>query len=132
MHLKRGEGELQSAKAIIKGFLVGEKDVKDLLGATEGMLYLTNRRLLMEKEKPAAEPTLIFEFPLEALQKAETRGIFGKCIQLEVNVDKMNTGSKEKKPELQEGFGQLSLKVKDPATWAGQLNRAIRSRKEES
>ncbi len=132
MHLKRGEGELQSAKAIIKGFLVGDKDVKDSLEATEGMLYLTNRRLLMEKEKPATEPILIFEFPLEALQKAETRGVFGKCIQLEVNVGKMNMGWKEKKPELQEGFGQLSLKVRDPATWAGQLNRAIRSRKEES
>ena len=132
MHLKQGEGELQSGKVIIKGFFVRGKDVKDSLKATEGVLYLTNRRLLMEKQESSGEPILVFEFPLEALQKAETKGVFGKWVQLEVNVGKMNTGSKEKKPELQEGFGQLSLKVKDPATWAGQLSRAIRSRKEES
>lgn len=131
MRLKQGEGELQSGKAILKEFIVAGKDSKQLLEGDEGMLYLTNRRLVMEKEVRPGEATLIFEFPLEALQNAETKGIFGKVLHLEANLSQMNTGSKEKKPELKEGFGRFSIKVKDPKTWAGQLSRAIRSRKEE-
>jgi len=131
MRLKQGEGELQSGKATIKEFIIAGKDSKQLLESSEGMLYLTNRRLVMEKEAPSREPTLIFEFPLEGLQNAETKGVFGKVLHLEADLSQMNTGSEEKKPELKEGFGKFSIKVNDPKTWAGQLSRAIKSRKEE-
>lgn len=130
MQLKQGEGELQSGKAIIKGFTIGDKDSKALLEGDEGNIYLTNRRLIMEKEVSSGESAVIFEFPLEALQNAETKGVFGKVLSLEADLSQMSTGSKEKKPELKEGFGKFSLKVDDPKTWAGQLSRAIKSRKE--
>lgn len=130
MQLKQGEGELQSGKAIIKEFSVGDRSLKEKLLDDKGMLYLTNRRLAMEKETSPEKSDLIFELPLEALQNAEAKGVFGKILTIEADLSKMSSGV-GKDLGIKEGFGKFSIKVEDPKTWAAQLNKAIKSRKEE-
>jgi len=126
MQLKQGEGELQSGKALIKEFSAGGESLKEKLLDDKGTLYLTNRRLVMEREISPEKSDLIFEFPLEALQNAETRGVFGKVLIIETDLSKMSSGLK-----IKEGFGKFSIKIDDPKTWVAQLSKAIKSRKEE-
>lgn len=126
MQLKQGEGELQSGKALIKEFSAGGKSLKEKLLDDKGTLYLTNRRLVMEREISPEKSDLIFEFPLEALQNAEIRGVFGKVLIIEADLSKMSSGLK-----IKEGFGKFSIKIDDPKTWVAQLSKAIKSRKEE-
>jgi len=126
MQLKQGEGELQSGKALIKEFSAGGESLKEKLLDDKGTLYLTNRRLVMEREISPEKSDLIFEFPLEALQNAETRGVLGKVLIIETDLSKMSSGLK-----IKEGFGKFSIKIDDPKTWVAQLSKAIKSRKEE-
>ncbi|GAH59882.1 unnamed protein product, partial [marine sediment metagenome] len=53
MQLRQGEAELQSGKATVKEFTVQGKDSKEMLANLEGVLYLTNYRLVMEREVPS-------------------------------------------------------------------------------
>lgn len=126
MQLKQGEGELQSGKALIKEFSAEGKSLKEKLLDDKGTLHLTNRRLVMEREISPEKSDLIFEFPLEALQNAEIKGVFGKVLTIEADLSKMSSGLK-----IKEGFGKFSIKIDDPKTWVAQLSKAIKSRKEE-
>jgi len=131
MQLRQGEAEFQSGKATVKEFTVKGKNSKEMLEKLEGTLYLTNYRLVMAREVPSGEPRVIFEFPLGALQNAETKGVFGKILNFEADLSEMHTGSKEKRPQLKKGFAKFSVKIHDVQTWAGQLSKAIKDRKEE-
>lgn len=131
MQLRQGEGEFQSGKVTIKEFTVKGKNSKEMLEKLEGTLYLTNYRLVMAREVPSGEPRVIFEFPLEALQNAETKGVFGKILNFEADLSQMHTAAKEKRPELKKGFAKFSVKIHDVQTWAGQLSKAIKDRREE-
>lgn len=127
---RKGEGELQSSSVVIKEFKVGGVDHKNLIKYDQGALYLTNYRMIMEADAPAKEKVTVFELPLEALQSVALKGVIGKLLLVEISLSQVSA-SKEAfdKSGLKEGFGTLYLKVEDPKTWAGQLNKAISSRK---
>ena len=131
MQLKKGEGELQSGKATIKEFIVGGKNSEEMLSDLEGTLYLTNYRFVMEKEVSSEEPTVIFQFPLKALQNAKTKGVFGKTLRVEADLSQMSTGAKERRLELQKGHAWFSIKTHDLQAWVGQLSKAIQHQKAE-
>jgi len=132
MILKKGEGELQSSSAVIKGFKVGDVDYKNLIKYDQGMLYLTNNRMLMETDTPAKKKVTVFELPLGALQNATVKGFIGKLLLVEADLSQVSASEEAlDKSSLKRGFGTIYLKVEDPKTWAGQLGRAISSRKKE-
>jgi len=128
MHLKAGEGELQSGKVTIKEFIVGGQSSKDMLGGLEGTLHLTNFRLVAEKPDTSGEADVIFEFPLEALQDVEIKGVFNKAVNLQADLPKMKTAARTRREGLQKGRAHFTLKLDDPKAWAGQLSKAITSR----
>ena len=127
---RKGEGELQSSSVVIREFKVGGVDHKNLIKYDQGMLYLTNFRMIMEADTPAKEKVTVFELPLGALQSTVVKGVIGKLLLVEIDLSQVSA-SKEALDQsgLKEGFGTLHLKVEDPKTWAGQLNKAISSRK---
>jgi len=131
MKLKAGEAVFQSGEARINKFTIKGKNSEELLEGLDGTLYLTNYRLVMEKELSPGELRVIFEFSLEALWDIETKGVFGRVLNLEADLSRMRTGSKEKRPELKETFGSFSIKIHDLTTWASQLTKAIQGRKKE-
>jgi len=130
MILRKGEGELQSSSVVIKEFKVGRVDHKNLIKYDQGILCLTNYRMIMEADTPAKDKVTVFELPLEALQNVAVKGVIGKLLLVEIDLSQVSA-SKEAldKSDLKRGFGTLHLKVEDPKTWAGQLNKAISSRK---
>ena len=130
MQLKKGEGELQSGEAMIKEFIVGGQRSKEMLEALEGTLYVTNYRLVMEKKISSGESMIIFQFPLEALRNAETKGVFGKTLSVEADLSQMSIETKKRRVGLQRGTAEFSIKLDDPKTWAAQLSKAIAHRKE--
>ena len=131
MKLKAGEAVFQSGEARIKKFTIKGKNSEELLEGLDGTLYLTNYRLVMEKEMSPGERRVMFEFPLGALRDIETKGIFERVLNLEADLSQMSTGSKEKGPELKEAFASFSIKIHDLSTWASQLTKAIKDRKKE-
>ena len=132
MHLMQGEGELQSGEAVVQRFIAGDKDLAGLLEDTGGTLYLTNRRLVMEKQEPSGKPTVIFGFPQEALRSIGLKGLVAKRLELEVDPSLMSLGTEKERPETKEGYAKLSLKVHDSRAWLDQLTRIIESMRKET
>jgi len=129
MKLKAGEAVFQSGEARITTFTIKGKNSEELLEGLDGTLYLTNYRVVMEKEMSRGERRVISEFPLGALWDIETKGVFGRVLNLEVDLSQMSTASKEKRPELKEAFASFSIKIDDLPTWASQLTKAVKDRK---
>jgi len=118
-------------KVTIKEFVVAGQSSEEMLEALEGTLYVTNYRVVMEKKISSGGSMVIFQFPLEALRNAETKGVFSKTLSVEADLSQMSIEAKEKRVGLRRGTAKFSIKLDDPKAWAAQLSKAIADRRKE-
>lgn len=125
MILRSGEEKRQEEEATVQEFKWAGNLEEALQG--KGKVYLTTHRLIMERESEG-KTTKVFEFPLKAVQRVMTKGLFSKILLLEVNLSEVESDVKKVSPSEKKGFGTLQIKVSDPKTWASEIG--FRSRKE--
>jgi len=125
MILRSGEEKRQEEEATVQEFKWAGNLEEALQG--KGKVYLTTHRLIMERESEG-KTTKVFEFPLKAVQRVMTKGLFSKILLLEVNLSEVESDVKKVSPSEKKGFGTLQIKVNDPKTWASEIG--FRSRKE--
>ncbi|MEA3485177.1 MAG: hypothetical protein U9R03_00525 [Candidatus Aerophobetes bacterium] len=119
MNLMEGEKELKSGEGVIKELMItgGEPEVA-LQG--EGRLYLTNKRLIMEKES-----LVLFELPLRAVQEASVIGTIRRDLVVDADLSEMKTNlSKVDLSRLKGASGTFLIEVDGPSEWADEINSA--------
>ena len=125
MILKSGEEQRREEEVTVQEFKWAGSPEETLQG--KGKLYLTTHRLIMERESEG-KTARVFEFPLKAVQRVSTKGLFSKILWLEVNLSKVESDVKKVSSLEKKGFGTLQIKVNDPKAWASEIG--FRSRKE--
>jgi len=117
MILEEGEKELKSGKGVIKELMIsgGEPEVA-LQG--EGNLYVTNKRIIMEKES-----FTLFELPLKALQEATVMGTIKRSLVLDADLSEMKTDVRQvDQSRLKGASGTFLIEVDEPYEWTEQIN----------
>ncbi len=125
MILKSGEEKRREEEATVQEFKWAGTPEEALQG--KGKVYLTTHRLIMERESEG-KTVKVFEFPLKAVQRVMTKGLFSKILSLEVNLSEVESDVKKMSPSEKKGFGTLQMKVSDPKAWTSEIG--FRSRKE--
>ena len=125
MILKSGEEKRREEEATVQEFKWAGSPEEALQG--KGKVYLTTHRLIMERESEG-KTARVFEFPLKAVQRVTTKGLFSKILSLEVNLSEVESDVKKINSSEKKGFGTLQIKVSDPKAWASEIG--FRSRKE--
>lgn len=121
MKLKSGEEIVRSSKAQIKSLKMGEEEAKGF-SQREGTLYITTRRVVMEKGESGSE-TIIFDIPLDSVRKVSTQGLFKKDLVLQADLSNMSSETvKLDKSRLSWELGTFLINVKDAKKWVAQLN----------
>jgi hypothetical protein len=117
MQFKHGEEVFKKGKAILK----------EVHG--KGLLYLTNRRLVMENRNLPREERMALEIPIQALRKVETKGTLDKTLIIEADLAQR---TKQPKPSGTKAANVVTyiLDVDDPESWAEQLKGIIGGRQE--